>query len=266
MERKAVDAFLAAQADFPGKKVLVTMEPLSQSYLDSLERSVTVWDREVLGAELGRARQGRAGAERGPIDELLATDFPKFLSIEQMGGLQDTAVGERIVRPVISVEDVREMAKDAVAGFRQHLDLVPYYVFSYTCPLFMDGQKVKVERGALSVNGLTQKVEPWAERSEVVYTLDTDHKRLDAAIDDQDARRAAKRELMRVNTFDQEHVLEQEHVILTEKKPGRPRDEEIDLQGRGVFYIPVWFVEGVHGAMSIDASTGRVVSEDHYAL
>ena len=263
-EQRDIDDFLARFADFPGKKVLVTVEPLPPSILDGLERSVTVWDRQAMEQELDRLGEGMD--ERSLVDELLATDFPRLLSAEDMDALHDRSVGERIVRPVVTAEDVMDMARGSVAGFRQDLQLMPHYVFAYICPLYHGEEKVGVESGTLSVNGITQKVEPWPERRELIYSMDDEHERLEAAISEQDAARMARRELVRLYTFDREHVVEEDHVTMTEKRRIAPREESIELDGRGVVFLPLWCVQGVHGAMVIDASTGKVVSEDHYSL
>lgn len=262
-EQRDVDDFLARYGDFSGKKVLVTVEPLPPPVLDGLERSVTVWDRQALEQELDRMG---AADERSLVDELLATDFPRMLSAEELDSLRDRPVGERIVRPVVTVEDVMDMTRESVSGFRHDLQLMPHYVFGYVCPLYHDQERVGVESGMLSVNGRTQRVEPWPERRELIYSMEEEHQRLEPAVTEQDAAKVARRELVRLYTFDRERVVEEDHVTMTEKRRISPREEGIELDGRGLFFLPLWRVEGVHGAMVIDASNGKVVSEDHYSL
>jgi uncharacterized protein (TIGR02186 family) len=86
------------------------------------------------------------------------------------------------------------------------------------------------------------------------------------AIATEDARRVAKRELVRVNAYNKELIREENHVTITEKRKVAPREEVIQLEDRGIFYIPIWCVEGVHGIMIINAGTGKIVSEDYYRL
>lgn len=183
-----------------------------------------------------------------------------------MDKLQDAAVGERIIRPIINLEDVKEISRQTVAGFRHRLELVPHFVYSFTCPMYMDANRVSVEKGLVAVNGLTHKVESWSERNDVVFSLDIIHKRLEPTISIEDAKKVALKEIMRVHTFEKEQIHEENHVTLTEKKKVSPREEEISLEDRGIFYLPIWCVEGVHGVMIIDAGTGKVVSEDYYRL
>lgn len=268
IDRAAVDAFLAKFKNHPGKKVIATLETVPPAFLDLLDRSVTVWDRSALEHEIGRTRIERVMGDRdhGLVDELVADDYPKLVSPELLEDVKDASVGERIVRPVLGVEDIRELSRKTVSGFRYRLELVPHYVYGYICPLYMDAEKVGVERGTLSVNGLTHKVESWNERTEVVYALEIAHRTLEPAIVTEDARRLAKRELVRVNSYDKESIREENHVTITEKRKVTPREDEIQLEDRGVFYIPIWCVEGVHGIIIVNASSGKIVSEDYYRL
>ena len=74
----------------------------------------------------------------------------------------------------------------------------------------------------LSVNGLTQKVEAWDERADVVYTLDINHKRLEPAIDQGRGQKAGQERIVRVNSYDKELIREEGHVTVTEKRKNLP--------------------------------------------
>lgn len=268
LDKGTVDAFLARFKDRPGRKVVATLEAVPPSFVETLDRSVMIWDREALEHEIGRTRIEKVMGDRdhGLVDELVAEDFPKIVSPELLEDIPEPSVGERIVRPVIGADDVKELSRQTVAGFRHRLELVPHYVYGYICPLYMGEEKVSVERGTLSINGLTHKVESWSEKTDVVYALEVAHKRLEPSIGREDAQRLARRELMRVNSYDKENVREENHVTITEKRKVAPREEEIALEDRGTYYIPIWCVEGVHGIMIINAGTGKIVSEDYYRL
>jgi len=268
IDRAAVETFLTKFRNHPGKKVIATLETVPSSFLETLDRSVTVWDRSALEHEIGRTRIERVMGDQdhGLVDELVADDYPKLVSPELLEDVKDPSVGERIVRPVMGADDIRELSRKTVSGFRYRLELVPHYVYGYICPLYMGDDRVGVERGTLSVNGLTHKVESWNERTEVVYALEIVHRTLEPVITTEDARRLAKRELVRVNSYDKESIREENHVTITEKRKVTPREEEIQLEDRGIFYIPIWCVEGVHGIMIVNASSGKIVSEDYYRL
>ncbi|MBI0584402.1 MAG: hypothetical protein ISF22_09280 [Methanomassiliicoccus sp.] len=268
IDRAAAEAFIARFRSHPGRKVIATLEALPPSFLEPLDPSVTLWDRAALEHEIGRTRIEKVmgGTDHGLVDELVADDYPRLISPELLEDIQDPSVGERIVRPVIGTEDIRELSRKTVSGFRYRLELVPHYVFGYICPLYMENEKVGVERGTLSINGLTHKAESWSERTEVVYALEISHRTLEPAIGTEDARRLAKRELVRVSSYDKDIIREENHVTITEKRRVAPREEQIVLEDRGVFYIPIWCVEGVHGVMIVNAGTGKIVSEDYYRI
>ncbi len=82
----------------------------------------------------------------------------------------------------------------------------------------------------------------------------------------EEAKKLAKNEIMRVNSYDKELIREEGHVTVTEKRKISPKQDEIILQDKGVFYQPIWCVEGVHGVLIINAGTGKIVSEDYYKL
>jgi len=143
---------------------------------------------------------------------------------------------------------------------------VPYYVFEYACDLYLDGEVVGTEKGRLSVNGLTKKAESWPDNLDVVYALEQGHRRLDATVDGAAAETLARQEIVRMHTSEREKVRDHEHVTVKEKKKVAPKEQAISLHQLGIYYLPVWCVEGVHGVMIINAGTGKIISEDYYRL
>ncbi len=267
-DKAAVDAFSATFREFEGRKIVATLGILPTAFIDSIDSSIVVWDREALEHEIGRTRIEKIVGERdhGLVDELIADDYPKTVTPEQLEKIQDAGLGERIVRPIIEISDVKEISRQTVSGFRHRLELVPHYVYSYTCDLYMDGNKLASEKGTLSVNALTRRVENWNETLEIVYALELNHRRLEPALDAGDAKKLSKQAIVRMHSYEKEIIREEGHVTVMEKKKVAPKEEEVKLEDKGIFYIPVWCVEGVHGVMIINASTGKVVSEDYYQL
>jgi hypothetical protein len=51
---------------------------------------------------------------------------------------------------------------------------------------------------------------------------------------------------------------------MTEKKLVSPKSDSIELEDMGIFYLPIWCIEGVKGVMILNASTGKIISEDYY--
>ncbi|NLI73188.1 MAG: hypothetical protein GX369_00230 [Euryarchaeota archaeon] len=260
VEQNNIDNFLSYFSNFSGKKILATTDTKSPSLLNDL-RPIILWDRQDMERELDLM----SGEWKGPglVDELLTTDYPHLLSGVDVEILHDRSIGERIICPIVTAEEVLCMVSDSITAFRQYLQLVPHYVFRYACPLYCEDDRIGIESGALSVNGLTRKVEPWLENRETIYSIEEEHELLETVVTSEDAAKVAKRELIRINTFDRDSVIRERHVILTEKVRIAPREEDIELQFQGIFFIPLWRIEGIHGTISVDASTGKMVSEDH---
>jgi hypothetical protein len=261
-------AFLDRFKDFKGKKVIVSLSALPEIPPERLDQNVIFWDKEALEREIGRLHLEDVLGERdhGLVDELLADDYPRMVSPEDLDQLQGTEVGDRIIRPVIDVRDVREIGIRTVGGFRHRLELVPYHLYAYSCVLYLGDDKVGEERGSVAINELTRKAEPWAGNLDVVYALEMTHRRLEPKIDADTARALARQDIVRMHTQEREIVRDTGHTTLTERKKVAPREGDIVLEDRGVFYLPIWCVEGVHGVLIINAGTGKIMSEDYYKM
>lgn len=262
-----LDHFLEQFEDFEGRKVLVTLEGLPKSVERALGPDVYVWDREAIEHEIGRTRVESILGEKdhGLIDELSADDYPRMVSPDELEDLECTELGEQIVKPVIDINDVKQISRQTVGGFRHMLELVPYYVFDYSCALYAEGKEMGAEEGTLSVNALTSKIEDWNKGHEIVHSLELNHKRLEPIIDVEEAGDLLKGEVVQRHTYERELIREDGNVTVMEKKRLSPRDQEIHLEPRGIFYLPIWCVEGVHGVMIVNAGTGKVISEDYYS-
>jgi hypothetical protein len=261
-------AFLDSFKTFKGKKVIVALEPLPEVPPERLDQNIIVWDREAVEREIGRLHVERLVGEKDHslVDELVADDYPRMVSSEELERLQSTEVGDRIIRPIIDVGDVREIGMRTVGGFRHRLELVPYHLYSYSCALYLGDAKVGEEKGSVAINELTRKAEPWTGNLDVVYALEVTHQRLEPTIDADTARALARQEVLRMHTSEREVVHDEGHTTLTEKKKVAPRESDITLEDRGVFYLPIWCVEGVHGVLIINAGTGKIMSEDYYKM
>ncbi len=258
--------FLEELQDFDGRKVVATLEELPTSVQRNLGPEVYVWDREAIEHEIGRTRVESIVGEKdhGLIDELSADDYPKMVSPEELEDLEYTDLGEQIVKPVIDMSDVKQISRQTVGGFRHMLELVPYYVFDYSCALYAEGKEMGAEEGTLSVNALTSKIEEWNKSHELVHSLELNHKRLEPIIDTEEAGTLLRGEVVQRHTYERELIREDGHVTVMEKKKLSPRGEEVHLEPRGIFYLPIWCVEGVHGVMIVNAGTGKIISEDYY--
>jgi hypothetical protein len=189
-----------------------------------------------------------------------------MVSAAELSQLQEAEVGEKIIRPTIDVRDVKEIGMRTVGGFRYRLELVPFYVYDYWCKIVLDGAEIVVERGRLSVNALTKKVEEWNERMEVVFVLEQGHRRLEPVFEPDVAASLVRMEILRLHTSEREMVSDEGSVTVTERKKVVPKLENIELVSQGIYYLPIWCVEGVHGVLIINAGSGKIVKEDYYKL
>ncbi|MGD0818935.1 MAG: hypothetical protein ABR986_11170, partial [Methanomassiliicoccales archaeon] len=141
---KAFSDFIERFKDFKGKRVIATLLPLTESMIAKLDERTFVWDREAIEHEIGRVHIERIVGEKdhGLVDEFGADDYPKMVTAEDLDKAVDQDFGEKIVKPIVDVEDVKQIAAQTVAGFRHRLELVPHYVFNYKASLYIDDNKL----------------------------------------------------------------------------------------------------------------------------
>jgi hypothetical protein len=254
----AMEEFSRSAPSLKGKVVLAALVPLAESVLLGLPSHVVVWDREAVEHEIGRTRIERMVGEEdhGLIDDLYADDVPQ---LDQGIHLSEE---ERIVPLHMSLQDVVELSAKAVGGFSHRLELVPHYVFSYEAPLFVGEGRIGSKEGIMSVNALTKVVEAWGEVPDTVPRLDQGHKRLEPLLEEEEAATLAKGAVESEHTYERDMVRENGQVTMTERVTVRPRLEAGSVRSLGLFYVPIWCVEGTKGVMILNASTGKVLSED----
>ncbi len=264
----SVKDFIEEFKDFKGRKVIATLRGLPDSCSQTIDAGVFIWDRETIEREIGRTRIEKIVGEHdhGLVDELLADDYPKVVSAEELENVQTADVGERIVKPTITMSDVREMSRQTVGGFRYRLELVPFYVYAYSCDLYVEEKRIGSENGHLSVNALTKKVEKWDDKAEVVFALDQTCRRLEPMLDAEEAGGIVRDVVVRLYSYEREVIRDSGQVTVVEKKKVSPHAEDIRLEEKGIFYSPIWCVEGIHGVMIVNAGTGKIISEDYYRL
>lgn len=266
-DQEEVMRFLERFSDFEGSRIIATLDSVPEDYAESLGENVFIWDREAVEHEIGRTKLEEMMGEPdfGLIDEISADDYPPVVSTDHLDDI-DAEKCERIIRPIIDITDVKEISSQTVGGFRHRLELVPYYVFRYSAVLRMETERIISREGILSVNALTRKPEPWSEEMETVIALELNHKRLEPMIDEEEAEIAVKEEVARIHTYEREIIKDEGHATIIEKKQISPRMEDITVESLGLFYLPVWCVEGVYGVMIINAGTGKIISEDYYRV
>ncbi|MDD1771301.1 MAG: hypothetical protein LUQ09_00080 [Methanomassiliicoccales archaeon] len=258
----AMEEFMRIAPNCHGKVVLAALVPLAESISNSMPGGVVVWDREAIEHEIGRTRiEALVGEEdHGLIDDLFADDFP----IMTQGDIQELTEEERIAPLRMSLNDVVELSARTVAGFSHRLELVPHFLFSYNAPLYVGEGKIGNKEGIMAVNAMTKAAEFWDEVPETVPRFEQEHKRLEPTLEQEEAISLVRSAVEKEHTYDRDTVRESGQVTMTEKVLVHPRLDNDSVRSLGIFHIPIWCIEGTKGVMVINASTGKVLSEDYF--
>jgi hypothetical protein len=219
-------------------------------------------EEEIVAEDIERLEEMASDADQSfkiePIEVLIE---PKG----EVKPKNDEEIGEVIMKPEITMSDVSEISKKIIQGFRFDLELIPYYVFEYSCELVVEGQNTpQISTGTLAVNGLTNNAESWEFTFETVADLETTHTKLEPKFDENKAFETAKESAITLNTKEVQTIDDRGAVTIYEKKKVSPKEGAIDIQRRGLIYLPVWCVEGSNGVMIINANSGKVIKEDIY--
>ncbi len=260
------------------------------------QKDIQLWDKEKLEYELGKAmiadvtapkpETSAEGATTKSFFELLDTkttgdtkpEEPSYdvgVSIPTVP-ISEVGVGEakistsddeeeeyRIMKSRIAKEEASKMAKKVMGSFRFDLELIPYYIYNYTCDINIGGRTPPQRNtGTIGINGLTNNMEEWPQIFETVPELDEDYTRLTPKFTEEDAYQAAYESVINLNTKTIETKEEKDSAIIIEKKKVEPKPDAIEISKKGLVYLPAWCIEGSNGVMIIDATTGKVLKED----
>ncbi|MFA5312503.1 MAG: hypothetical protein WC375_04170 [Methanomassiliicoccales archaeon] len=266
-DSKKFEDFVSRSRSFEGRKVLAALSKLPDDLMSKLPKDIIVWDREAIEHEIGRVHIERVVGNKDPglVDEFAADDYPKLVSAEELDRLEILEVGDKIVKPIVNANDAKEIGAKTVKGFRFRLELVPHYIYRYACALYIDEHRLGMQEGTIAINAMTNEPAEWPDNTEFVLSIDQTHQRLEPMIDIDESRALVLDEIMTRHTAERDVVKESGNVTVTERKKVMPKRDEIVLESLGVYYLPVWCVEGVNGVMVLNAGTGKVISEDYYS-
>jgi hypothetical protein len=246
--------------------------------------SILLWDKKKLEEEIGRAVLADSKVDfltEKPdieiVDESMDISQDEAMPEVELGPIEiapievkieampKEEIGEAIMKPQITMGDVSEISKKIVQGFRFDLELIPYYLYDYSCELVVEGQQLpQISSGTLAINGLTNSAETWDFEFETVSDMETTHTKLEPKFDEKRAYDTARESAITLNTKEIQTVDDRGAVTIYEKKKVRPKEGAIDIVKRGLVYLPVWCVEGSNGVMIINATTGKIIKEDIY--
>jgi hypothetical protein len=162
---------------------------------------------------------------------------------------------ERIVKPNFTLDDIKYLARHEIQGYKYELELVPHFLFHYVLNIGDGKQKA----GIAAVNALTSHVETWRWGFELVDTIELTHSKREPKIDFERAKELAHEMISREHKAHSETVKDFGHSEIIERRK-TPADS-IVIEPKGLVYLPVWCVEGTRGAMIVNSSSGKVISE-----
>lgn len=258
-----VQDFVRNFSGFSGRKIVASLKRADDavhSYLQS--NGVHYWGREEIEHELGNLQLETVTDGRGLslIDEVISDEMPQRPAEPPEQSIPVIVEGaeertERIVKPNFLLEDIKYLARHEISGYKFELELVPHYLFHYVISLDEGKQKA----GIAAVNALTSHVETWRWGFELVDSIDIPHSRREPKIDYERAKELARELIAREHKAQTETVKDFGHSELIERKG--PKVESVLIEPKGLVYLPVWCVEGKNGAMIVNSSSGKIISE-----
>jgi hypothetical protein len=238
-----------------GIKIII---PMDGSSFENV-KDVPVLNKNELSEDFARVMFGEKDFESSIFYKVISSDGPwEAITVDRVA-----ESGESIIKPFMSYEDVVELSKKTIKGFRYVLELVPHYLFQFNCVLRPESESIK-KSGFISVNALTNKCETWEHNFETVEALDRAHTKLEPKLSEEEALELARTYAIEKSTMQIESIKEKEHTVVTEKKTIKPEDDDLEIDGKGLHYLPIWCVEGTNGVMIVNAAKGKIIEEDYY--
>jgi hypothetical protein len=258
-----VQDFVKNVSGFSGRKIVASMGKTDESVQSYLQRNgVHYWGREEIEHEVGNLQLSTSaeGAGKSLIDEVISDDLPQRLAEppeQAIPVIVESAEerSERIVKPNFMIEDIKYLARHEIQGYKFDLELVPHYLFHFVLTL-ADG---KQKAGIAAVNALTSHVETWRWGFELVDSIDLPHSKREPKIDYENAKKLAQDMVTKEYKSHTETVKDFGHSEIIERK--RPKTDSIEIEPKGLVYLPVWCIEGTTGAMIVNSSSGKIISE-----
>ncbi len=196
------------------------------------------------------------------VEELETEDedtIPIFL--EEVSGEGE----ERIIKPSISSEEASAIARNYVRGFHQELILLPYFIFEYSLELLIEGTlNTKAVKGLLAINAINKRYELWKKGYETTTRIEMEHRKMEPAISLEESKKIAEDVIEQEFSREEEVKIEGENVTIIEKRKTRPKKGSVKLNFIGLYYLPVWVIEGKGGMIIVNAASGEIIKGNLY--
>jgi len=264
-----------------GHAVLVTTGQLTGRPRGVLEAAgVEVWTREKLVHEIGQAYVGAAEAGTlGParVEPPAASTPPPATSLVSaaLAGLAGASPASqaplRRAAPAKPKEQVLAASVDEAQAVgiatsrlmqveRAVLELMPRHAFRYTCVLEAKGRHAGERDGIVAVDAKDGKAIE-VEQEPVFGTLAVPAVRGVATLQEDEATTAAKHAIIERHSQKVRQKSASNGAMLVADVWVRPNPATMKLEHLGLWWLPVWNLEGHNGSVRINAATGAIESE-----
>ena len=253
---------------FSGRKVVASLSRIDDRIQRHLqERGIHYWGREEMEHEIGTLHLRTVSGQEGDslLDDVISDEVPQT-PVEPPDQAVPVIVestearSEQIVRPTVSLEDVKYIARHEVQGYRYDLELIPHYLFHYI--LNLDDKQQRA--GIVAVNAMTEHVETWRWGFELIDSIDAPTSKREPSIEEDKALEMARDAVTKEYRSYAETVRDYGHAELIERSG--PREDAIIIESKGLVYLPVWCVEGKRGALLINSASGKIISEHFHGM
>lgn len=177
---------------------------------------------------------------------------------------EPTSIGSEkglIITPKLAVAQLPDLCAPIAPLTNAQMELVPYFVFAYTCTVVVKGGESSNQRqGVLAVNGVTLEAEEWELGFGTINELAMDYIRLSPRVDLSVARDLAFNGVVQIETKVLKLTVEEDGVEQNTTRKSFPDPSSIQLAPAGIYYFPHWHIRGEGGSMFIDAVNGDVIS------
>ncbi|MGB2581834.1 MAG: hypothetical protein WBD03_05120 [Thermoplasmata archaeon] len=263
MIRDDVDDFIRNVNDFSGRKVVASLAKADDQVQKHLQdRGIHYWGREEIEHEIGSLHLKTLSKDHGGslLDEVISDEIPQMPSDPPEQSIpviveSTEEKAERIVKPAITLEDVKHIARHEIQGYKFDLELIPHYLFHYV--LNIDDKRQRA--GIVAVNAMTEHVEVWHWGFELVDMIDSPSSKREPKIDPERALDMARDVIAKEYKSYVETVTDFGHSEIIERS--KPHKNAMLVERKGLVYLPVWCVEGKRGAMLVNSSNGKIISE-----
>jgi len=258
-----VQDFVKNVSGFSGRKIVVSIGRADDNVHKYLQdNGIHYWGREEVEHEVGNLQLSVITNRRGKslIDEVISDEHPQRLAEPPEQSIpviveSTEERSERIVKPNFTLEDVKYLARHEVQGYKYELELVPHYLFHF---VITDGEG-RQKAGIAAVNGLTGHVETWRWGFELVDSIDLPNSKREPKMDFEKAKQIAQDKISKEYKSHTETVKDFGHSEIIERNSRK--EGAINIEPKGLVYLPVWCVEGKDGAMIVNSSSGKIISE-----